>query len=64
MTFQPKGTCGHCGGDISVRNPTGTCDHLQYPDNCDVCKESSLVMTKTMLSVKDGKAAAAGEELP
>jgi len=27
------GTCKHCGGLIAVRNPTGKCDHLYWPDN-------------------------------
>ena len=31
--------CPHCGGDIAVRNPTGKCDHLYYPDYCEVCSE-------------------------
>ena len=25
--------CKHCGGLKAVRNPTGTCDHLYWPDN-------------------------------
>lgn len=25
--------CPYCGGDIWIRNPTGHCDHLHYPDN-------------------------------
>ena len=25
--------CKHCGGAIAVRNPTGECDHLYWPDN-------------------------------
>lgn len=25
-------TCKHCGGEIAARNPTGTCDHLYWPD--------------------------------
>lgn len=29
--------CPHCGGDIAVRNPSGYCDHLYYPDNCKIC---------------------------
>lgn len=29
--------CNHCGGDIAVRNPSGYCDHLHYPENCKVC---------------------------
>lgn len=24
--------CKHCGGPIVVRNPTGRCDHLYWPD--------------------------------
>lgn len=39
--------CKHCGGDIVVRNPSGYCDHLRYPENCWVCSSP----------------AAAGEEL-
>lgn len=26
-------TCPNCGGDIAIRNPTGRCDHLYYPEN-------------------------------
>jgi hypothetical protein len=29
--------CEHCGYSIKLRNPSGFCDHLYYPDNCDVC---------------------------
>ena len=24
--------CLHCGGPIAIRNPTGTCDHLYWPE--------------------------------
>jgi len=24
--------CRHCGGEITIRNPTGKCDHLYWPD--------------------------------
>ena len=24
--------CKYCGGDIAIRNPTGKCDHLHWPD--------------------------------
>jgi len=27
------GTCRSCGEPIAVRNPTGRCDHLCWPDN-------------------------------
>ncbi len=28
-----EGVCEYCGGDIKIRNPTGKCDHLYYPEN-------------------------------
>jgi hypothetical protein len=31
------GICKHCGEPIAIRNPSGYCDHLHYPDNCKVC---------------------------
>ena len=31
--------CEHCHGLVSVRNPTGTCDHLYYPEAWSVCDE-------------------------
>ncbi len=30
--------CQHCGYPIELRNPSGFCDHLYYPDSCEVCK--------------------------
>ena len=30
--------CNHCKMPIKIRNPSGNCDHLYYPDNCEVCK--------------------------
>lgn len=32
-----KGECKHCGGEIAIRNPKGNCDHLYYPESCEVC---------------------------
>ena len=32
--------CKHCGGEIAIRNPQGYCDHLYYPDYCEVCKSA------------------------
>lgn len=29
---QPR-NCAHCGGPRLLRNPTGACDHLYWPDN-------------------------------
>ena len=30
--------CPHCKMDLSIRNPSGFCDHLYYPDYCKVCQ--------------------------
>jgi hypothetical protein len=30
--------CPHCHMSKAERNPSGYCDHLYYPDNCEVCK--------------------------
>ena len=30
--------CNHCKGEIEIRDPSGFCDHLDYPNNCIVCK--------------------------
>ena len=35
-----QGKCEYCGEDKAIRNPTGKCDHLYYPDN--VNKNHSL----------------------
>ncbi len=29
--------CLRCGGSTVIRNPSGYCDHLDYPQQCDVC---------------------------
>lgn len=35
-TLEPtEGVCKCCGMFIAVRNPSGYCDHLYYPENCN-----------------------------
>lgn len=34
--------CLHCKMDKRIRNPSGYCDHLHYPENCTAC---SLIKT-------------------
>lgn len=29
--------CPHCEMDINIRNPSGYCDHLHYPEYCSIC---------------------------
>lgn len=36
--INPQFVCLHCGGDIRIRNPKGYCDHLYYPENCNICQ--------------------------
>ena len=31
--------CDHCGKDVEIRNPSGYCDHLYYPERCEVCNK-------------------------
>jgi len=31
--------CEHCFYDLSIRNPSGFCDHLYFPENCTICQE-------------------------
>jgi hypothetical protein len=40
-------TYKHCGMDIAIRNPSGYCDHLHYPENCDVCKSKAESLLKS-----------------
>src|SRR3990167_4958229 len=45
-----KEVCPHCGELKSIRNPSGYCDHLYYPDNCEICK----LATGTLKKGKEG----------
>lgn len=38
-----KEICKHCGYPISLRNPSGYCDHLYYPEYCEVCNKKKKV---------------------
>lgn len=35
--------CDHCKMDTAIRNPSGFCDHLYYPDCCEVCKAAKYI---------------------
>lgn len=35
-------TCPHCRMDIAIRNPSGYCDHLKYPENCEPCQKGAV----------------------
>ena len=39
MKVENKDICKHCNTPIAVRNLSGYCDHLHYPENCKVCQE-------------------------
>ncbi len=29
--------CNHCNEPVKIRNPSGYCDHLYFPENCKTC---------------------------
>lgn len=40
--------CRHCKGDLAIRNPTGKCDHLYYPESCDYCSKKKYTLGPVM----------------
>jgi hypothetical protein len=34
--------CKHCGGQLAIANPKGFCNHIYYPDYCEVCAAISV----------------------
>lgn len=44
----PEDRCQHCDGFIGIRNLSGYCDHLYYPDNCDICRHTQKNTTKEL----------------
>ena len=32
LIYEKEGICPDCAGLIKIRNPTGKCDHLYYPE--------------------------------
>lgn len=45
--------CEHCGFPVSIRNPSGYCDHLQYPDYCDTCKDRIESEKEVVVTIDD-----------
>ena len=31
--------CDHCKMNVEIRNPSGFCDHLYYPEYCKTCQQ-------------------------
>lgn len=49
--------CKHCGGEIRIRNPTGMCDHLYWPDELtDEAKRANGIPIKVSLEELQRKA--------
>jgi hypothetical protein len=38
-SISPNEICPHCHGPIHIRNPSGICDHLYYPEYCKICEK-------------------------
>ena len=43
--------CPHCKMDKKIRNPSGFCDHLKYPENCPVCMRRELARQKETIEL-------------
>lgn len=43
--------CRHCNMDIRIRNPSGFCDHLYYPEGCLVCQSYDDVQIQKPITV-------------
>jgi len=37
--MKEENICPHCKMDKRIRNPSGYCDHLYYPDYCEICQK-------------------------
>ena len=51
--------CKHCKMSVEIRNPSGFCDHLHYPEACEICdkRENPSIKAKTktvVVHVKGG----------
>lgn len=55
--------CEHCKGDVAIRNPTGFCDHLYYPEYCKVCQARGIDFERAMHRIAGGKRYGNGEGL-
>jgi hypothetical protein len=49
---EQTGQCFHCLGKLAIRNPTGYCDHLYYPENCSTCKQRDTSISYTTVNFK------------
>lgn len=49
-----KELCVLCNEDIKIRNPTGACDHLYYPENLDPkeCVEKIKMLMEKLEKIK------------
>jgi len=44
--------CTHCGELVCLRNPSGYCDHLYYPENCELCKSTPEIELPTIAQLE------------
>ncbi len=49
------GLCPHCDYSIDLRNPSGFCDHLHYPDECHVCGKSKPAVEEILIEPEGPK---------
>lgn len=47
----PSRTCTHCHCNKDIRNPSGYCDHLYYPESCEVCSGKMKKTIKVLIEI-------------
>mgnify|MGYP001597742060 CR=1 FL=1 len=60
---QSKVKCPNCGGDIAVRNPTGKCDHLYYPENVPASRYKESPVSQSVDGLPSGEGVSKSRKL-
>jgi len=60
---QEQTLCPNCGGKIEIRNPTGRCDHLYYPENVPKTLSEPLKPIEPIYTETDDKLGWVAERL-
>ena len=54
--------CPHCNCLVELRNPSGFCDHLYYPESCALCLDEQNTQNKSIDDTPWEQFARAGHE--
>jgi (p)ppGpp synthase/HD superfamily hydrolase len=47
--MRPDLFCKHCGFQKELANPSGFCNHVHYPEGCDICRDAEYVGSLPMV---------------